>query len=456
MKKGLLVAIAVVAVAAAAIAGLSWTLGGQAEGRYREIVDGLSVQGVRVVDSRYERGWFSSSATFDLVATPPPGGAPPVEEPRLHIASRIDHGPWSLAIPRPMPAIALIATRMELPVAGLNLPPLLLTTAIELDGSGVTQLHLPAGGGDGLEIAPGRGEVRFGPRLASGWFELPAVDMAADGDVRIALRGLRTEGSGTRWIDELFTGTGSLRLGELRVQAPDAELLASGIAITAENVPDGGFMNARVEYRVEGLEVNGAQYAPSVLAISVSRLPAEELASLQQALREVTAKPVTGPMAELVLWAILASHLPPLLASDPGLALDRLEVTTPQGQVEGHLALATRGLTHEILERPGAWIGHLVGEAELSLPRTLLIEALANRQRQEALAELRQRAGEGATLSAPIEGEIAQAAQERLAGLVRDGWVVEREGRAMTAIKLADALLTVNGKPMPLGLGGAP
>lgn len=453
MKKGLLAAVAVLA---AAVAGLFWVLGGQAERLYRDALGGLSAQGLSLVDSRYERGWFSSSATADLVLTTPPGGSPPAEGPRLHVASRIDHGPWSLAAPRLLPAAAVVDSRVELPVPGLDLPPLLLATVIELDGSGVTRLRLPPERGTGLEVAEGRGEVRFARGRASGWFELPALDLTADVGVRIALRGLRTESAGTRWIGGLFAGNGSLTLTELRVQAPGGELIASGIAITAENVPDAGLMKARAEYRAEGLEVNGAQYAPSLLSISVSRLPGDELASLQQALWEASAEPVTGPMASVALGAVLASHLPRLLAADPGLALDRLEVTTPWGRVEGHLTLSTRGLTREVLERPGAWTAHIVGDAEIGLPRTLLIDMLENWRRQEALAELRKREGERAALPVETEAEIADAAQDQLVGLIRDGWVVEREGRAMTAVKLADALLTVNGKGIALRTDGGP
>ncbi|MEA3277175.1 MAG: DUF945 family protein [Pseudomonadota bacterium] len=457
MKKTFVVAALVLA---AAVVALPWVLGGQARGLYENALAGLPAQGVGVLESHYERGWFGAQAIADLAPISRVGEGPAGQEARLIIASHISHGPWCLRAPRLLPVAATIDSRVDFSIPGMELPPLLLTTLLELDGSGVTHLRVPGaagGSGTGIEAAEGRGEARFSSGFAAGevWFELPALDLAVDGGTQVHVRDLRTESAGSRWVGGLFAGEGSLRLGEMSVRFPDGDLLAKGISVAVESVPDGALLNMRADSRVDALRVNEAEYAPSRAVISLSRLSVEELASLQQALQDLSGGQVAQSMAGTAMAAIFASHLPQLLATDPGVALERLEIATPQGAATGRLALSAQGLTPEVLAQQGAWLEHLVADGALSLPKDLLLGLLKGWHRQRALDELREREGE-TDVRVDIEPKVAEAARDQLADWLRHGWLVEQEGRLMTAIKLADALLTVNGKTIPIGAAAAP
>lgn len=205
-----------------------------------------------------------------------------------------------------------------------------------------------------------------------------------------------------------------------------------------------------LDYSVEDLRLNGFAFGPAQISFSMRRLPGEALASLQKSMRQVTAADPDESLARLARAAILARHLPLLLAADPALALERIYIGTPEGMIQGHLSFATQGLTSQALQHPDGWLDHLVAEGKLSLPRPFLLRLLEDWQRREVQQELSLQ--EPATSAAPeeLEAEIAVAARDRLASLVRQGWLAEADGNLKASARLGDSLLTVNGKTIPI------
>ncbi|MGA7983378.1 MAG: YdgA family protein [Chromatiaceae bacterium] len=453
----------VVALLALVALGLPWWLGGEAERLYDRALAQLSAQGLRVLDSHYERGWFASRATAKLVLRPRSPRTTGRQELAVRVESLIQHGPWSLKAPRMLPAAAFIESRVSFGPKAAESPSVDLDTIVDVDGGGVTRLHVPARKPSGTQepaqitLAQGTGELRFSPDLASGqgWLELPAVQLTADGET-VRVRNLRIQSSGSRGVGGFLTGTGHLTVGEVDAEGLGGNLRASGISMAGESRPDGDLLNLHAEYRVTDLVINGARYAPSVLALSIRRLAGPALASLQQALDALSENGVEPSTAGITAAAIFASHLPALLTADPGIALERLEISTPDGPVSGKLSVAVNGLTPQALRRRGAWLQHLVGEGELDLPEPLLVRLMTDWRRRQVLAELRKQDEQVATVPTEYEARIAAAAAEQLAGLVRQGWVTQERGRITTGVKLADALLTINGKTLPLGVPDVP
>ena len=461
MKRALVVVVLVVAAAALVV---PWLVGIQVADRYQDALGQLPAQGLRVADERYQRGWFSSSAVAEFVAQPAPGQPQPREAVRFRVASRLYHGPWHLSVPRPGPAAALVESRVELRLPRFDPPPLLLTTVLDIDGAGVVQLRLPpiertAGiGGPALSTAEGRGEFRFeaGGASAKGWFELSSCEIAGDGDTRVRLEGLRSQGTGSRWHGGLIVGEGDLKIDALTFHTPNGELHAEGGSAVARSLPNGEFFDLQVEYGLNRLHWSGSEYRGAEVALSLRGIPAEELAALRRALKEASPDPGTPVGARPVLGTALAAHLPSLLAHNPRLALDRLTLHAPEGEVAGNLWLGVQGLTREAMVRPGACIEHLEGGGELSVPSALLVELLGEWRRGRMLEALRQRDPELTAIPPGLEYDIATAARDQLAALIRDGWAAEQDGRVSTAFKLGDALLTVNGKTFPIGGIGLP
>jgi uncharacterized protein YdgA (DUF945 family) len=450
MKRLLLAALAVVLGLALVI---PWFLGGQARASYEAILAGLSDQGLRVVETDYERGWLSSLAQAELVGEPPAGASEGV---RLHIASRLNHGPWSPDAPRLMPAAAIVESRVEARLPGFEPPPLLLTTVIDLDGSGATRVRLPAierpaGAGEaGVRSEEGNGEVRFAPGFASfeGRFELPSLEIDRETDGQVLLRGLHSESAGSRGVAGLFVGHGLVTVDSLALPGVPGGIEARGLSVASRSEPrEGGLIDLGTELRLADLQVEGNGYGPVLLALSLTRVPAEALAALQQAARTGASDPAAGQ----AVAAAMATHLPSVLEHDPRLAMDRLEVKTPEGIVEAQAWVGPRGLTPEVLALPWAWLAHLEGAARLALPKPLLLDLLAAVQRTRTLAELRRSDPDITDLPPEMASRLAAAARDQLAALVRDGWVGEQAGRVATTAKLGDGLLTINGKTLPIG-----
>ena len=452
MRQGLAV---VALVLAAAIMGLPWVLGSQAEAVYEDALAQLQQQGVRVLDGHYRRGWFTSDASV-AIELPRSAGQTPVVVP-LRLASQVAHGPWTHGSLRLLPSAALIESRLELLIPGIESLPLLLTTRVELNGGGVTRIRLPGlsqqSAALDMEMVEGAGELKFSVGFAAveGELSIPRpllLQLLEDWRYRQVLEQLQQQGLQRAGLN---TGEGSLSLGRAEVSAPDLSLLAGGLSVTGNAIPDGELLHMELAYRVEDLTVNGAVYGASQLSLFLRRLPGEALASMQQAMQEVTTGAVDESLVAVAVAAIVAEHLPRLLADDPELALERLEISTPEGVVGGRLSIASQGLTSDDLARPVGWVDRLAGEGELSIPRPLLLQLLEGWQYRQVQERLQQQGLQSPTLPQGLDKEVAMAAQEQLDSLVGQGWLAEKENTLTVALRLENALLTVNGKSIPIG-----
>ena len=158
-------------------------------------------------------------------------------------------------------------------------------------------------------------------------------------------------------------------------------------------------------------------------------------------------------MAGIARLAVLLRHLPELAATNPSVAIKRLNIATPEGQASGHLTLGVQGLTETDLLSKGAWIQRLTGDGELSLPRRVALK-LATRAILQKAQGATDRQGQPA-LTADQEQAAADAATAQLDGLVSSGWISAEGDRIKTVLMLADGLLTINGKTLPIGVTGA-
>jgi uncharacterized protein YdgA (DUF945 family) len=460
MRRALLILAALLVLAAL---GLPWWLGGQAEQVYEQTLSQLPERGLTLVASHYDRGWFSSQASADLALARvprPAAGTPPLT---MHVESRIHHGPWSLTEPRLQPLAAVVESRAGFGPEGKEPPLLRADTLIGLDGETVSQLRIPAigpsqmRGGGKIRVAEGAGEVRFSPNPESGqaWLELPDAELTADTGEVVRLRAVRIESKGSRGPSGLVDGRGQLKAGEVALEGPAGNFRAAQISVVGESHPERGLLFLHGEYRVADLVINGARYAPSVLEASIHRLDGPALVSLQRALDALTQSGADPSTQAASAAAIFALHLPPILAADPSLTLDRLEIGTPDGPITGHLSLSVQGVTRDSLRQRVAWLTHLVGDADLGVPEPLLQRLMTDWRRRQLLAELRKQDPAVTAVPAEYESQLAHAATKQLDGLVQQGWLTREQGRITTKVKLADGLLTINGKTFPLAPSGS-
>lgn len=453
--KQLPVALLAVALLAALVAG-PWFLGERAERIYRAELAALQrqPQAPRIVSETYRRGWFHSDASMELR----PAAGDLAEDLRVHIDSRISHGPRALADLTWPPALARVASTLALEHPALHLSGVQADTRIGWDGEGLTRVALPgmdrpaSGGNPGLRTAAGHGELRIspsaGPIAAS--IDIPSLEVLGEGGtILLTLRDLHAANTIVPWLPGLRIASGNFLIGQVRAEGPDGPIEARDLSLSVQSRPEGGLLDVHLSYRAGVLRIGGADYAPSQADFSATRLDGATLAALQRDLEGLSGKNLPEAMVGIATAAIMMQHLPALAAVDPGVALDRLDIATPSGPVTGRVVLGVKGLTPADIDSRGTWMRRLVGDGELSLPRAVALAVLTAVQRQKALDAVGDSAPE--EFAPEQEQAMADAAAMQIDDLVQEGWIAADGERLRTALKLADGLLTVNGKTLPIG-----
>jgi uncharacterized protein YdgA (DUF945 family) len=459
MRIQTLAAALIAAPALVVVVGPYW-LGGRAELAYRTTFAEIRgrPQVMQVLREDYRRGWFSSKASLELV----PSAADQGTDLRLRIDSDVAHGPRSLEGLNWPPALAEIRSRLALEHPDFHLEGVEIDTRLAWDGGGASQLRLPAmdlqaaGEAPGLRSAAATGMVRFEPGgSTTGHLDLPSLELVgADGAALLVLRDLQAEHSTTPWLPGILVGTGKVTVSEAYGSGATEPLVAEDLAFDFEAQPEDGLLGVRFSYGVGVLSVGDADYGPSRVEFRASRLDGAALSALQQDLGDLNAQALPEAMAGVAAVAVLMKHLPALVAADPQLALNRLEVVTPQGPIQGRLAIGTQGLTGTDL-MVGAWLERLVADGELNLPRSIAVTLLAQGQRETLLETLAADGRAEADLTQDEEQALESVAATQLELLVQGGWVKDEGGRLTSVLKLADGVLTINGKPLPLPLSDA-
>jgi uncharacterized protein YdgA (DUF945 family) len=428
------------------LAGAPGVLGTLAERAYRELLGELlsALPPGSVLSEHYERGWFHSHASMELAVSPRPEtqGAVPLH---LRIDSRIEQGPlhWlSSGLP---PSLARIHSQVKLPDHP-SAPPLLVTTELGASGKTLSRFQVPAGDTTGsqgdhrLRHGELTGSLRLDPFSRTLGLDLdlpelalstPAGPVATVADLRLTSE-LRSAPAGIH-PGAPETKGGSL-IGPARAQPGDLTGRTSAPGTRAPRYPLPGPIDLRAQAEARGLTLGDRLYREPRLGITAERLDGEAVAELASSLATFSSGAVPRPMRGLLGAALLAQVLPRLAATQPRISIDPLQMDTPEGPLSARLDLslepgsnAAKGPGLNPI-RPSDWIAAIQAEGEIDLP-----EPLARRWAT----------GEGL-------GSKTGAQPSRLQSWLDDGWVSLREGRIVSAFRLADGLLTINGKTLPL------
>jgi hypothetical protein len=353
--------------------------------------------------------------------------------------------------------LAEIGSRLSLKHPAFHLEGVRIDTLLAWDGGGAAQLRFPAIEWPATDEAPGlrsavcTGELRFGPAGAStGRFDLPSLEvLGADGAAVLLLRDLHAAHSTAPWLPGIMVGAGEFTVSAALGFSENASFEAEDLAIGFEAHPEDGLLGVSLSSGVGGLHLGEADYGPSQVEFSASRLDGPTLSALQEDMVELNTQGVPEAMAGIAVAGVLMKHLPALVAAEPRLAIDRLDVSTPGGPIQGRLSIGVKGLTGIDL-LAGAWLDRLVAEGELSLPRELAMAVMVQAQQERLLEKAAAEGTEGEGPAAGQEQALEVVAAAQLDVLVQGGWVKADDGRLTSVLKLVDGVLSVNGKTLPL------
>lgn len=207
-----------------------------------------------------------------------------------------------------------------------------------------------------------------------------------------------------------------------------------------------GPVDLHLDLSVEDLTLGDEPYRNIQLGLAGERVDAVAIGDLATTLQTLSSGTLPRAMRNLMTAALLARVLPRIAAAEPRIAINPVRMDTPEGPLTGRFELLVEprddaaGTTgRRDSAKVGAWVAALRADGEIDMPESLARRWLAG-------------TGLGGS---PAPGAGAQA-PSTLDTWLRDGWISLRDGRVASAIHLADGLLTVNGKTLPLlSLGGA-
>lgn len=455
--------IALFVVLGAALLAAPGIIGFQVESYYQGLVQQFVKGGAEVVSQDYQRAWFGAeSRTGFLIKIPAGPDRSKTETLNFTLVSHITHGPLTSE------GLRLADIRSDVSLGGESpLPPdyqAVIRTMIGIDGQGSTQVDLPAieimaaGERPAIRFGGVQGEVRFDAAFErmDARFELPSLQLSQDGAQLLEIEGMQLNSQSHKDASGLMLGGGRFQVGRVGMwdQASGTRVELRQLAVEAESRVAGELVNAVVRYQLERLELDGTVYGPAEVQLGIGNLPPAALVKIQQAVDEINAQQLSDEKKGMALISVLMGNAPALLQGDPLVTVDKLSVQTPDGLVEGKLSLQSVGLEWKEIGNAPAVLGKLVADASLRVPRRLFELMLRQKMEADLLRQFEQRRLINPDSKLPSAAELAELAatlsEQQLEQLLAQEILVEQDGMIATRATLADGLLNVNGKTIPL------
>jgi uncharacterized protein YdgA (DUF945 family) len=394
---------------------------------------------VKITSEHYDRGWFSSEGqhrvelqegdllkAVHLFAGPLAAGDIPV----LIINTRLDHGLVPIASMSreegslaPGLGSAISTMQLELPDGSIVDLPGTIYSKASLGGELQSKYVLEAGSrsADGVEAGWGDTKVNVttNPQTGNVWFggHVEELFMKTDGDT-ITLSGLHFDGEQRPTQYGIAVGQVEMSLGKLAVETmmgPPVNQLED-LSFDARSDLDGDRVDADADIR---MRFGGVPQFEDMLVVMKFRLNDADARSLGNIQRgSQNAATAADPMA---LYASLEADVKRLFAAGFEFSFDKFDVTIPQGKIVTKMDFAFAASDPAAFE----WASLLLGtEAmmEFSVP-----------------ADLVETYGQG---------------NQQLAAAIGGGYLVRKGDAYELKALLRKGLLTVNGAPIPIPLGG--
>ncbi|HJV62040.1 MAG TPA: DUF945 family protein [Albitalea sp.] len=460
MKKPLIAAVAVVALAGIAVVGGAALTGAQAKKRLQAAPLAWQAQWpmIKVLEQHYDRGLFGATHTvtlqFGCEAANPGGAAAPL---LLTLRQRVQHGP--------LPGLAGIgavavdtevllpeAARKQLSALIGNQAPFSAHTLVGFDGASDTRFAMPqfkSTGPEGQQLAfQGiTGSLRDRGGVLQYEFSMPGFTLGVH-DARMAmemrLAGARMHGElggGAMWARP-GKGEGDMAAMEMSVTPQDASMPPLKLALhdlhfSSDNRLDKALLDGVARFTAQGT-VNDVKLDKIELQASVKRLHAPSYERLMQRLMDMSAATcdMKQAISPQVMLAEMQQDLVALLPYNPEYALDKLAVESGGRRAELSYAVGMEGVTPEDAKLPlAALLGgkaHFRGRARLPLAWA-----------QAAMLRF------GANAQGPADPAAqADMAEVMLAKMTGDGFVVRDGDMLATEFSFEKGQMLVNGKPL--------
>ncbi|HES75466.1 MAG TPA: DUF945 domain-containing protein [bacterium] len=444
----------VLAVPVIAYPAASWVIGGQVDALFvKQYAQLEENEVVKLVERKMQRGIFSSEevVTFELkpefmeLLREQAEGAEPqqaLEPVRFAVRTRINHGP--------LPAFSSVGLGTAHTELELNHPLITelyagkspLTSDATVDFSGTTHalIRSPAVESvvDGVMSSWGEFvlDLSYDRNMTEWRYQggLPFIKLRAeDGSHSLEMNNFALEGQQTRLFADnqyLYTGPVKVTLQSLETKGMSEEqppMRLNNLLVQTNVTEKAGFVDILAGYSIDSIQLGEVVYRAAHFDLALRHLEAKALAELNRVAQKMDVDAQSE--FDMAQFTPMLRPTQALLENSPEFSIERMGVTTPEGEVKASA----------MVKLPNANIGNL----EMAVENPLILMGLASVV--EANVQL-------ALPQSLLMANLSEEQAEMLPALIQSGYVLEKSNQLLTRISYAQGKATINGQPIDPGM----
>jgi uncharacterized protein YdgA (DUF945 family) len=279
------------------------------------------------------------------------------------------------------------------------------------------------------------------------------LSVYSPGKGRLDINRYQLSSDSNRGINDLMLGNGDFVIDRLAFKDDETD-----IAVELNNLKIGANTSARdevldleVQYSFDRLQVADQQYGSALLEISFDSISAAAVAKIQESIKEMQQNQVPPEQQGMAMLGTFMSVLPAMLEHNPGFAIERLQVSTPQGDVKFSFSLRSQDMKVTDVSLPQTMVQKLVGDASLEVPETIVRDALKQMALQQQLAALQNQDDAEEEIDFVKIDEMADMqVNSQIDMALSQGFIEKKGGSLVSVASMKAGLLSVNGKTIPL------
>lgn len=387
MRKRSIVVVA--GLAAAALAGLPYGFGLQAQKAFARATDrGGRATGIRITKADYQRGWLTSTATMTLTLPGVPFA--------LQLTHRIDHGP--LPISRwlegnfhwaPIGAMVRSSGVVVRPgtngmTASTDLALITGETVVALNGEGksvfdVRDVVVAQHGED----RHGRGTVQFSADLKRLQTDVEFANvvvqseaLAEQGLTALSATNIRFQSDWSERASGLWVGTNTLTLGELA--APPMLALRS-VRLRSVSRAHGDEVDITSHHEIADVAFAGERLGALQMEVAVKRLSTKTLGELDEIIGGLSRADAAAEQLTMEVLGKAINLLARLSKTAPEMEIRNFVFRSTWGDIKGGARFVLDGRKINAQHNPVLLLVALKGDAKLEVPTQLMRTFFAGR-----------------------------------------------------------------------------
>lgn len=373
MKKPL-VLIVVLGVIGAAVAGLPYWFGMQAEDAYNAMLAEMTKNGdLTVTNNNYQRGWLDSTidTTFTVTGTPI----------TVSVLHRVSHGPLPIEDEfefQPLLARIKSEASIGLPAGIMKLPPLTLKTVVYLAGNSHATLTMAAANSK----LPDEGTVDWkgltGTLVTSADFKSSKLDLNAPllsitGKTGSAsFKDIKATSDQTKSPSGFDVGTLTLGVKNFSADGATGKTTIDGLSLTTKTDEAGGNLNTSFSLKFSEAEAAGNKQGAGQIDLQIRKLDVATLVKFRGEMQALRKQKIPQEQASMMMLGKTLELLGALAKKSPELEITKLSFKSSEGEISGKAKFVLDGSQLDVSGNPMLMLRALSGEGEVSLPEPLV------------------------------------------------------------------------------------